>query len=58
MEVKTGDGKREEGDTHAMLQGIFARFIGLVVGVDLHHDFIEILDNIFDLVCKLSVSFV
>ena len=41
-----------------MFQYIFARFTGLVVGIDLHHDLIEILDDIFELVCQMSVPFV
>ena len=41
-----------------MLQDVFARPVGLVVRVDLHHDLVEVLDDIFELVCERSVSFV
>jgi hypothetical protein len=33
-----------------VLQNFFTRSIGLVIGIDLDHDLVEILDDIFDLV--------
>ena len=38
-------------DIHAMLQDILTRFPSLVIGIDLYHNLVEILDHILDLIC-------
>ena len=39
-----------------MFQDIFARLVGLVIGIHLDHNLVEVLDDIFKLVWELSAS--